>query len=312
VMDHPPASNPFSLWWCPTLVTSTQVIAQLAYPVNVDGITGDLEDVPVQVPLGVAGPYRIESHSGDGGANACGQASLVAYSGEIQIAAVPPDLIVESVTVVDKERIRAGEPVTLAITVTNQSPIAVQTGPFDVDIYMPQDETPQVQQIGLIKQWVPNLPPFGSFVITTTVTLYTMEPYPLWVQVDTSDYVDEGEAGGEDNNVFGPVELLAMDCFHDPVRSDDFTAGLGSQWQVSEIGSNADGTATVNGAGQLELRSRGTTLWGGDNSAFYLWQPYPDNENFDIRVRVLNKPTTNQWGRPGFTHARTSTLTRLL
>ncbi|MEJ5312089.1 MAG: TadE/TadG family type IV pilus assembly protein [Anaerolineae bacterium] len=301
VMDHPPTGNPHSLWWCPTLVTSTQVIARLAYPVNVDSITWDLEDVPVQVPLGVAGSYRIESHSGDGGANGCAQSgSLVAYSGPIEIAAVPPDLIIQNVTVVDQPYIRPGEPITLVITVTNQSPIAIDSGPFDVDVYIPQDNAPQVQQMGISKHWAPNLGPLTSYVLTTTITVYTYQPQTLWAQVDTTNYINEGEAGGEDNNTFGPIIIQPQLCVPFRGRDDNFDNGLGGQWTGLDLPTPSQSVV----GGQLQIMPNRGRIGGINNTgtdldgAHYVYQG-PISGDFDIRLRVISIGSTDTGAEAG-------------
>ncbi len=298
VMDHPPTGNPHSLWWCPTLVTSTQVVASLAYPVNVDGITWDFEDVTVQVPLGVAGSYRIESHSGDGGTNPCGQAgSLVAYSGDIEIASVPPDLIIDNVTVVDQKYIRPGEPITIVITVTNQSPIAIDTGPFDVDVYIPQDNPPEVQQMGLSKHWAPNLEALTSYVLTTTVTVYTYEPQMLWVQVDTTNYINEGETGGEENNTFGPITIQPQQCVPFRGRDDDFDSGLGGQWTGLDLPTASHDVV----GGQLRIMpNRGRIGGTGTNfdGGHFVYQGSVSGD-FDIALRVISIGSTDAGAEAG-------------
>ncbi len=298
VMDHPPTGNPHSLWWCPTLVTSTQVIARLAYPVNVDGVTWDREDVPVQIPLGVAGSYRIESHRGDGGGNGCAQpGSLIAYSGIIEIAAVPPDLIIQAVTVVDQLFIRPGEPITLVITVTNQSPVPITTGPFDVDVYMPQDNAPQVQQMGLSKHWAPNLGPLSSYVLTTTVTVYTYQPQTLWMQVDTTNYIKEGEAGGENNNTFGPITIQPQLCVPFRGRNDNFDGGLGGQWSGLDLPTASHNVV----GGQLRIMPNRGRI-GGTSTNFdggrYVHQG-PISGNFDVQLRVISIGSTDTGAEAG-------------
>lgn len=300
VMDHPPASGPFSLWWCPTAITSTQVITRLAFPINVNPTTWDLEDVAVRVPFGVAGSYRIESHSGNGGANACSQpGTRIAYSGIIEIAAVPPDLIIQNVTVVDQLYIRPGVPITLVITVTNQSPVAILSGPFDVDVYMPQDNAPQVRQMGLVKQWLPNLPPLGSFVLTTTVTVYTFDPQTLWVQVDTTNYINEGEAGGEGNNTYGPIVIQPRLCLPSRGREDNFDGGLGGQWTGLDLPTASHSVVS----GQLRIMPNRGRIGGiGNTGTFdgghYVYQS-PVSGNFTITMRVMSLASTGAGAEAG-------------
>ncbi len=294
LMDHAPGQNPHSLWWCPSTITATQITASLAYPLNVDSGTNNLEDVPVQVPLGVAGRYRIESHTGTGGCNAPG--TLIAYSAPLEIASIPPDLVVESVTVLDEEFIRPGEPITVVITLRNQSPVPVDAAPFDVDVYMPLTNPPQVRQMGSAKHWSPNLGPLGSYVLTTTVTLYSEDPQQLWVQVDTSDYVDEGEAGGEDNNVYGPVILQAAECVPLKGRTDDFSAGWTSATLPQGYYTLESGTLKVYPIrGEYYNRDANGTRGGYTQ----LYQPTPISGDFQVTVRVDNVETTYDLARAG-------------
>jgi hypothetical protein len=293
--DHPASGNPHSLWWCPQTVTATQVIQQLAYPLDVDG-AGNLTDIPIQVPVGVAGRYRIESHRGDGGGDGCADAgTLVAYSSPIEIAETPPDLVIDDVILPPEEKLAPGVPITLEIHLRNTAPVAVTTGPFDVDVYLDQDTPPQVQQLGIVKQWQGNLGPLETAVITTYVTVYEAEDHKLWVQVDTTDYVPEGDTGGEDNNVFGPLHLPLSDCIPLPGYSDDFDGGMHAAWQSLSF-DNANGSHNVTGD-QLEITSRGGSLWGGGNSYHFIYQEYTGD--FDARLRIIQEPTTNQWAKVG-------------
>ncbi len=301
VMDHPTNEAPFSLWWCPASITSTQVITRLAYPVDVN-IEGNAEDIPVQVPLNVAGTYRIESHTGDGGSNGCAdRGTLVAYSSILEIAEVPPDLVIDDVAFVDENAIAPGEPITLRVTVRNQAPVAVTSGPFDLDAYLDLGAPPSPQQLGEAKQWINNLGPLESTVITTIVTVYTAEDHELWFQADTTDYVNEGTAGGEDNNVYGPITIPLLDCIPIEGRSDDFETGLGVQWSTHNFG-NADGSSTVSN-GQLVIRSHGRSIWSGTNSYYFIYQMVEGD--YDARLKIIQEPDTAQWAKVGLHIART-------
>ncbi len=296
VMDHPAVDNPYSLWWCVTSVTSTQVPTSLAFPLNVDVASWDLEDIPIQVPLGVAGRYRIESHRGDGGSNGCNEPStLVAWSGEIEILDMPPDLVISSVNVTSDTEVRPGEPVTIQITVTNIAP-TVATGPTDVDTYMDLSIAPSTMQLGLDKQWVGNLSAFESIVITTTVTVYDFDPHVLWFQVDTTNYVDEGLIGGEDNNIFGPITIQAG-CLPLPGRGDDFDGGLGGQWTGLDLPTASH--SAVGGRLQI-MPNRGRIGGTGTNfdGAHYVHQG-PISGNFDIRVQVRSIGSTDDDAEAG-------------
>lgn len=302
LMDHPSSGNSHSLWWCPDGVTSTAVIERLAFPVDVNAATWDTDvTVPVDVPLGVAGFYRLESHRGDGGSNACGNAgTLVAYSAPLQIAEVPPDLHIADLRILNApDEILSGYPLTLEVEVENLAPIAIVNTPFDVDVYLNLEEAPFTRQLGEVKQWLTDLGPFESTVLTVTVENTRFGSNNLWAQVDTTNYIDEGLTGGEENNIFGPLDF-DVDCgIPDPAMSDSFDSGLGAQWTTQELG-NADGSYANNG-GQLEVTSDGDSLWGGKNDIYYIYQPIEGD--FDARLRIIQEPQAANWSKIGL-HVR--------
>ncbi len=299
IMDHLPGDNPYSLWWCP--ITGTNVVASLAYPLNVEVTSGDLLDIPVQVPDNVMGTYRIESHTGDGGANACGNAvSLRAYSSPILIQNLPPDLQITAMEIVDPPEVElaAGKPLTVQLRVENMQPVEVEDVPFDVDVYPHLDDPPYVGLFTTGKQWIESFGPLESKVLTYVITAGKLGLNKVWAQVDTSDYIDEGDIGGEDNNVFGPLE------FETCSGSDDFDDGLRDVWSQAEIGSVYYSDVSVNGAGQLEVTSRSPSgLWGGYHNFFYVYQTF--NGDFDARLRIIDHADVNQWSKVGL-HVRES------
>ena len=296
LLNHPAPDNPYSLWWCP--ISGTLVTTQLAYPVNVETDTWDTASaVNGQVPAGALGTYRIESHQGDGGANPCG-ASPVAYSAPIEVAELPPDLRIIDLGLAEGVVPAPGIPITINITIQNNSPVAVTGGPFDIDTYLDLNSAPSLQQLGQDKQWLSTLGPNESTTITTTITTYELKEHTLWAQVDTSNYIAEGAGGGELNNTAGPVDFFAMDCVFDAARSDDFDAGLKPIWTEINVGTGADGSYLINGDGQLELTSAGSTLWGNTN-AYYIYQDYPYDESFDIRLHIHEEPTTADYAKVG-------------
>lgn len=294
VMDHPPADNPYSLWWCP--ITGTLITRQLAFPVNVNASTWDATSIAAQIPSGVAGTYRIESHRGDGGANACGSGTLVAYTAPIRISPPPPDLVISSVTIVDEEYIRPGYPITVVIAVRNTMPVAITTGPFDVDVYLDLADSPMVRQVGEHKQWLTTLGPLESTTITATVTVYELGEHTLWAQVDTSNYIQEGNLGGENNNVYGPVTFEAQECV--PLRgiSNDFSGG----WTGSVV---PEGYYLLEG-GKLKVSPVRGEFYNIDAAGrrggySYLYQPTSLSGNFQITVRVEGVATTYANARAG-------------
>ncbi|MEA3309978.1 MAG: TadE/TadG family type IV pilus assembly protein [Chloroflexota bacterium] len=300
LMDHPAPNNPYSLWWCPLI--GEPIAERLAYPVNVEAASWDTAAaVSGQVPAGALGTYRIESHMGDGGANPCGN-DPVAYSADIEVAELPPDLRIIDLALAEGVVPVPGIPITINITIQNNSPVTVTGGPFDTDAYLDLNSAPSVQQLGQVKQWLSTLGPNASTTLTTTVTTYELGEHTLWAQVDTSNYIDEGDGGGELNNTAGPVTFYAMDCVFSAERSDDFDAGLKALWTEYDIRDSWDdevnGSYIINGDGQLELTSMGSTLWSGSN-AYFIYQSYPYNEPFDIRLRVHEEPNTADYAKVG-------------
>ncbi|MBN1259456.1 MAG: Ig-like domain-containing protein, partial [Anaerolineae bacterium] len=181
LMDHPFDDNPYSLWWCP--ISGTVITEQMAFPVDVAIDTWDAEGIAVQVPEGVTGFYRIESHIGDGGGNACGAGTLVAYSSPIQIADLPPDLIISHMEIdpaVVASGVAPGRPITIIMEIQNLEPVPVTGGPFDIDIYMDLEFSPTVGMLGAAKQWVLTLGPSESAIITDTIIFETMGEHTVW------------------------------------------------------------------------------------------------------------------------------------
>ncbi len=297
--DHPPSGNPHSIWWCPSDAESAPITRRLAYPVDVDGATWDTPiTIPVEVPLGVSGRYRIESHAGDGGTNACGAGTRVAYSAVIEVAEVPPDLIIADMRILNTPtELLSGYPVTVVVEVENISPVAISGIPFDIDLYLNLDDPPASRQLGDAKQWLADLGPLESIELTMILDHVPFGSNNLWAQVDTTNYIDEGTSGGEDNNVFGPLEFV-VDCgIPDSNMSDSFDSGLGGQWTTAGIG-GANGSYNING-GRLEISSNGPTLWGGDNRFYYIYQGIEGD--FDARLRVIDRsqPNTSNWAKVG-------------
>ena len=297
VMDHPYADSPYSLWWC--TITGTVTTEQLVSSVSVDQDTWDNADLPIQVPADAAGAYRIESHIGDGSPDPCGD-DPVAVSGDIRVEEVLPDLQV-SLSIDDDIPIALGIPITVNLYVTNTESAMVTGTPFDVDIYTDRESAPQIQQLGVEKQWVLSLGPSESTVLTETIVLYGYndETHNLWAQVDTTNYVDEGETGGEDNNVFGPYEVMPIACVPIKSREDDFDdGGLGPQWTAVDIGNPAAGSQVEND-GELTVSANGNDIWGEDDSFRYIYQA-PISGDFRMDVHVTDASRfSHVWGKAG-------------
>jgi hypothetical protein len=299
VRDHYTATETTSILFCSNDGIDSSFVMTDALEIPND--TGDV-DMDLQVPLTAIGEYQVESHVGAVDETACGdQTTRIAYSASIVIADVPPDLIITEVITPALDAIRPGVPITLAIVVSNTVPVPVTTGPFGVDIYVDPGGTPAPGRIGQTKQWITTLGPMESTVITDFITLYDAENHELWFQVDTMNYIDEGQTGGEDNNVFGPVVIVPLlECIPLPGLSDDFDGGLGSQWSEKNFdgeGDDPDGSYTVNGDGELEITAAGSNLWGGPNSYYYLYQNYEGD--YDARLQIIDEPTEHNWSKIG-------------
>jgi regulation of enolase protein 1 (concanavalin A-like superfamily) len=297
--DHPSA-DPVSLWWCPTdSLSTTQVTGELATGITIED--GRFADIPVTVPATSAGTYRIESHR-DTGSDSCGiDSTLIAVSADIDISVPLPDLIITDIETPDLEAMGPGLPLTLTITVANQSLAPVTTGPFDIDTYVDLADPPQTQQFGDTKQWLLTLGPGESTEITTTITLYSLDVHTVWVQVDTTNYVEEEEIGGEDNNV-ASIEIELLDCIPIEGRDDDFSAGLdGSRWSSADIGGSSPGYTQVSG-GQLRVGANGSNIWDRNDSFRYVYQA-PVSGDFRATVHVVkaaaDSPSRPDWPKTG-------------
>ncbi|MBN2007343.1 MAG: pilus assembly protein [Anaerolineae bacterium] len=290
--DHDPTMNPYDLWWCPNLSdpTTVNISAQVDSGINVDG-GGDASDRPVQVPATAMGTYYIESHYGSGG---CGNpGDFVARSADIKIKLPNPDLHISAVNILGPvEAKRApGVPLTLTVSVQNLQPVAVTTGPFDVDVYPNLDEPPYLLQLSAEKQWVATIGPNATVVLTYVVSIEDVGTNHLWAQVDTTNYIEEED---ETNNIFGPVDFEAC------VGSDDFDAGLKTVWSTGQYG-DANGNAAVNGNGELAIMNKGSNLMNPNDNYFYVYQAYPGD--FDARLRIIGPPRIADYSKIGL-HVR--------
>lgn len=302
VRDHPSGATTILL--CSVDGAGFSVVVDDALDVPVD--TGDV-DLDLEIPTDAIGQYRVESHTGSVDESACfDDGTLIAYSAPIEIAETPPDLVITDVITPSLSTIKPGMPITLGIVISNIVPAPVVSGPFGVDIYIDPGGEPSQGRIGDVKQWIETLGPMESTVITDYVTLYEAINHELWFQVDTMNYIDEGQTGGEDNNVFGPVEIPFLDCLPLPELSDDFEGGLGSQWSEKNFdgdGDDPDGSYSVNGNGELEVTAAGSNLWGGPNSYYYLYQTY--GGDYDVRLRIIDEPAQSNWSKIGIHIAET-------
>ena len=197
--DHPPSGNPHRLLWCRTSITGGLSSAVLMTGINVDNSTWDREDLPVQIPLESAGYYRLESHTGAG---TCGNtATLVAYSADLYVRPVRPDLTVATINL--PQRIPVQNLFTVTAVISNITP-GLTGEIFDVDFYVTTlaQPVPAPGQMGLVKQWVAGIGPYDTTVITALLWLPADGQYRISVQADTTNYVEEDN---EENNLASVV-----------------------------------------------------------------------------------------------------------
>jgi len=197
--DHPPSGNPHRLLWCRTSITGGIPSAVLMENIHVDSGTWDALDLPIKIPLGSAGYYRLESHTGAG---TCGNAATrVAYSADIYARPTRPDLAVSAIN------LPAYVPVqnlfTVTAVITNLTP-GIAEEFFDVDFYITtlSQAPPAPGQMGVVKQWISDMGPYGSTVVTTVLWLPSSGSYRISARVDTTNYVEEEK---EDNNLTSVV-----------------------------------------------------------------------------------------------------------
>ena len=104
--------------------------------------------------------------------------------------------------------------------------------------------------------------------------------------MDTTNYVDEGSVGGENNNLFGPLAIPIPDCIPIAGYDDDFDAGLGGQWQTHNF--DGAGGSNWNNGGALEVASCGTGYGRSHVMSYYfIYQQY--SGDFDARLRIIRR-----------------------
>ncbi len=295
--DHPPARNPYMLLWCRTSGSGGIASAVLRSGIYVNTDTWDATDLEVEIPQGSDGYYRLESHTDMG---SCGNGTtLVAYSADILVETVPPDLHVLNISYPEEfgDRLPSNTEITFTIEVANLSPTALQGEYFDVDLYVdPQNPPPVAGQMGDEKQWLMDIPSYGTGIITTYLTL---DPgtHALWGQVDTTGYIEEADEG---NNISGPF-LVEVECTaRSTPYGDDFNDGVvASKWTAAQIGTpNVYGSVSESN-GRLRINARGQRLWGNgsDENFYFVYQSI--SGDFDARLRIYEAPDVNQWSKMG-------------
>ncbi len=198
--DHQPTLNPYRVLWC--RVSGDGIpSAELLSGINVDAGTGDILGLAVEIPLGSSGYYRLESHT-DGGD--CGDvATLAGVSAEILATTVPPDLTISSFNI--PADIQPNTPFLMSAVVSNLTP-GESAETFDVDFYLDPPSAPSQGQMGVIKQWVSGITPYGTAIVTTVMWVDCVGPHQIWARVDNTNYVEETD---EENNV-NSISIMAQ------------------------------------------------------------------------------------------------------
>ncbi len=285
VMDHVQAGNPYRLLWCVVSGVDTQndVVQD---PVNVDA-GGDATALGFKIPVGSDGEYRVETHSGSGGCDDDGD--RVAYSANIQVTAVPPDLRITSISWPEEygDELPSGVDIMFTMVVSNSSPTPVEDTYFDVDFYLDPNFPPPFQgQVGTEKQWLLNVGPYGTQVLNATFELGG-GTHQMWGQVDTTNYVaDEYD---ETNNVSGPYTLTARCTVNSTPYGDDFNDGsFDGKWTTTQVGSPGVNGSVTEGGGRLTINARGGAIWDTNDNFYYVYQSI--SGDFDARLRVVSPP----------------------
>jgi hypothetical protein len=291
VMDHVQAQNPHRLLWC--VISGTNTSGVVLDPVNVDA-SGDATNLGIEIPVMSAGDYRLETHSGSGG---CGAADLVAYSADIRVTDVPPDLQITSISWPSEygDELPSGVEIPFTIVVSNSSPSPVVDTYFDVDFYMDPYFPPPFQgQMGTEKQWLLNIGPYGTQEVNATFEL-AGGVHQMWGQVDTTDFVEDEY--DEANNVSGPYTLTVQCTADSTPYGDDFEDGsFAGKWSTTEMGSGIYGSVTETG-GELQISARGSSIWGTSDNMYYVHQSI--SGDFDARLRILAVPNYTTYSKMG-------------
>jgi len=221
VMDHDYGLNPHRLLWCAITTTTGITEVVVADPVAVDAGTGDMEGIGFQIPVGGFGVYRLETHTGGGH---CGS-GWVAYSAPVEVRETIPDLVVASIS--QPAQICPQQTHTMTVVIENLAPVEA-TELFDVDVFIDPVGEPRPGRVGAAKQWVAGIGPRDVFTLTIPVWYESGGRHRVYVQVDSSDRVEEGE---ETNNVRDIVATAGRLC-----ESDGAASIPCSWWDSSEDG----------------------------------------------------------------------------
>jgi hypothetical protein len=187
----------------------------------------------------------------------------------------------------------AHTPIPFRVEVRNDSPWAVVSTFFDVDIFIdPPVGGPIPGQISAAKQWLANVAAGETEVVTLEVSIDTYGAHVVWAEADVTDYVAERD---QENNSFSTD--VEVDCgVESSVYGDDFDAvGLDGKWMTAEIegagGYDVQGSVTQDGSGYLDISALGSRIWDTSDNFFYVYQSVTGD--FDVRLRIVLPPPYN-------------------
>jgi regulation of enolase protein 1 (concanavalin A-like superfamily) len=215
----------------------------------------------------------------------------MARSEPVLVEPPAPDLVVRNVRVSDE--IRPNQEITVSMEVKNLSPGFVR-GFFDVDLYVDPEYPPVTNRPGTSKQWLVDMGPMQSEVITHVVTLYGGGLHELWAQVDTSDWVPDELR--EDNNIAGPFPVTASsgECSE---MSDRFLGPeLEAKWKHVKWNAPVHGQQ-IEQDETLTIEISGERIGGTSDSATYLYQPVTGD--FVATLKVNRGPDSARWAKIG-------------
>ena len=296
IYDHLQTYNPYTLLWCRTSISGGIASQVVGSNINVDA-SGDYLGLPMEIPSGSEGYYRLETHTTPNGG--CNASTMVAFSAEILVQSNPPDLHIENITYPPSygDHIPPYVEVPIRIVVENLSASEVEPSQyFDIDYYLNPSDTPYHGQVGDDKQWLLGIGPYMTRVVTS---VFTFQPgtYEMWGQVDTTNYVREED---ETNNISGPFYLDVRCTASSSSYGDSFDDNsFASKWTTVQVGSpNVYGSQSESGD-YLTTHGRGRRIWGNgsDENFYFIYQSI--SGDFDARLRVISGLSTNQWAKIG-------------
>ncbi len=297
VYQHP-INRTYSLVWVDAGGRVAEVISDT---LRVDD-DGSKRDIVFAIPADNQGVYHLETRLGSRDGPTEGA------SADIVVVPPPPDLVVSSIGV--PGRTEPNQEITVTVEVANLTAGSV-SGYFDVDLYVDPDDAPVPSQPGVSKVWIDRIDPLSTKVVTHVVTLYGGGAHELWAQVDTSDWVFEGDAGQEANNIFGPLGVTAAgsECQVDGVELSDRFYGpeLDAKWIPARLGdANVHNMAIDAEEGALSIEANGTGMWDGPDNGTFLYQPVTGDFVATLKVVQPLQGSGQQWAKIGLM-ARAST-----